>query len=125
LLAGWLRAEPHKEEEPAVSNRTHVGLDVHKETTAVAVLKPEASITDDRVIATTPEAYRKLVRSLKGTDVVFCYEAGPCGFDPYRMLTGLGVDCDVIAPTSTVPGPPGTPWRNLRTFSPTLWTNSS
>lgn len=82
-----------------MDNRTHVGLDVHKETTAVAVLRPGVTTTDDRVIATTPEAYRKLVGSLRGSDVVFCYEAGPCGFDPYRMLSRLGVDCDVVAPT--------------------------
>lgn len=39
-------------------------------------------------------------------DVVFCYEAGPCGFDPYRILTALGADCEVIAP-SLVPRRPG------------------
>lgn len=83
-----------------MDNRTHVGLDVHKETTAVAVLRPGVSLTDDRVIATTPEAYRKLVKGFRGRgDIVFCYEAGPCGFDPYRTLTALGAACDVIAPT--------------------------
>lgn len=82
-----------------MDNRTHVGLDVHKESTAVAILRPGALETDNRTIPTTPEAYRKLVRSLKTTDVVFCYEAGPWGFDPYRMLTSLGARCEVIAPT--------------------------
>lgn len=82
-----------------MDNRTHVGLDVHKETTAVAVLRPGTLDTDNRIIATTPEAYRKLVRGLKGRDIVFCYEAGPWGFDPFRMLSRLGADCDVIAPT--------------------------
>jgi hypothetical protein len=76
-----------------------VGLDVHKETTAVAVLRVGAVEPDHRVIPTTPEAYRKLVRGLKSQDAVFCYEAGPCGFDPYRMLHAAGADCDVIAPT--------------------------
>jgi transposase len=82
-----------------MDNRTHVGLDVHKQTTAVAVLRPGSSEVEERVVATTPAAYRKLVRGLRDQEVVFCYEAGPCGFDPYRMLTGLGVACDVIAPT--------------------------
>lgn len=82
-----------------MDNRTHVGLDVHKETTAVAVLEPEVSEADPRVIPTTAEAYRKLVKSLEGRDVVFCYEAGPCGFGPYRMLNNLGASCEVIAPT--------------------------
>jgi transposase len=81
-----------------MDNRTHVGLDVHKETTAVAVLRPGTTEPDHRSITTTPEAYRRLVRALRG-EVVFCYEAGPLGFDPYRMLTSLGADCEVIAPT--------------------------
>lgn len=80
-----------------MDNRTHVGLDVHKETTSVVVLRPGTLDTDNRIIATTPEAYRKLVRG-KDKDVVFCYEAGPWGFDPFRMLSRLGVDRDVIAP---------------------------
>lgn len=82
-----------------MDNRTHVGLDVHKETTAVAVLRPEAAEPDSHVVATSPEAYRKLVKSINDDEVVFCYEAGPCGFDPYRMLSTLGAECDVIAPT--------------------------
>lgn len=89
-----------------MSNRTHVGLDVHKESTAVAVLRPGSTEPDHRVVATTPVAYHKLVKALAGDDVVFCYEAGPCGFDPYRMLASLGAACDVIAPT-LVPRRPG------------------
>lgn len=82
-----------------MDKRTHVGLDVHKESTAVGVLRPGRTEPDDRVIATNLQSYRKLVKSFGDTDVVFCYEAGPCGFDPYRMLHSLGAPCDVIAPT--------------------------
>ena len=39
---------------------THIGLDVHKETIAVAVLRPGAGECDERVIANTPEALRRL-----------------------------------------------------------------
>lgn len=89
-----------------MDNRTYVGLDVHKETTAVALLRHGVKDPDERVIPTTPEAYRKLVKGLRDKDVIFCYEAGPCGFDPYRMLTDLGARCEVIAPT-LVPRRPG------------------
>ncbi|MGH9203076.1 MAG: IS110 family transposase [Vicinamibacterales bacterium] len=42
-----------------------------------------------------------------GTDrIVVCYEAGPCGYDPYRILTKLGVRTEVIAP-SLIPRRPG------------------
>jgi transposase len=85
---------------------THVGLDVHKDSTAVAVLRGDGVEPDHRVIASTPEAYRKLVARLDIGKVVFCYEAGPCGFDPYRILTSLGARCEVIAP-SLIPRRPG------------------
>ena len=40
---------------------TYLGLDVHKETTAVALLRPGVVEPDHRVIPTTVEAYRRLV----------------------------------------------------------------
>jgi len=40
---------------------THLGLDVHKDTIAVAILRPSDLAADQRVIANTPEALRKLV----------------------------------------------------------------
>ena len=36
-----------------------MGLDVHKETIAVAALRPNTVICDERTIANTPEAIRK------------------------------------------------------------------
>ncbi len=39
---------------------THIGLDVHKDTTAVATLRPGEHVPDERVIANTPEAIRRL-----------------------------------------------------------------
>lgn len=84
---------------------THLGLDVHKETIAVAVLRPEADTPDERVIPNTPEALRKLVAKVPAP-LAACYEAGPTGYDTYRLLHRLGVACDVIAPTLT-PRRPG------------------
>ena len=43
---------------------THIGLDVHKETIAVAVLRPGTSECDECVIANTPAALRKLRRPM-------------------------------------------------------------
>lgn len=89
-----------------MSDVTHLGLDVHKETTAVALLRPGAAEPDHRVIPTTAEAYRRLVGRVGPQGVVACYEAGPCGYDPYRILTSLGMRCEVIAP-SLIPRRPG------------------
>ena len=59
-----------------MDNLTHVALDVHKDSTAVAVLRPGDHESDQRVIASTPEAYRKLVAAVGTDHVVVCYEAG-------------------------------------------------
>lgn len=84
---------------------THIGLDVHKESTAVAILRPGDREPDHRVIDSTPAAYRKLFAGVSAHEVIACYEAGPCGFGPYRLLTSLGVPCDVIAPRSSPAAP--------------------
>ena len=43
----------------------------------------------------------KLLRRLfeKAPNVVFAYEAGPCGYVLHRYLTGKGLDCWVVAPS--------------------------
>jgi transposase len=79
---------------------THIGLDVHKETIAVAVLRPGTAECDERVIANTPEALRRLFsRHPDRAALRACYEAGPTGYDTWRLLEGLGVPCEVIAPS--------------------------
>lgn len=89
-----------------MGNATHLGLDVHKETVAVAVLRPGATVPEQRVIPNTPEALRKLVQLTGPDPLAACYEAGPTGYDTYRLLRRLGVACDVIAPSLT-PRRPG------------------
>jgi transposase len=65
-----------------VNDATRLGLDVHKETIAVAILLPGQEIADERVIANTPEAVRSLVnRHRCRGGLVACYEAGPTGYD--------------------------------------------
>ena len=79
---------------------THIGLDVHKDTIAVAVLRPGAAECDERVIPNTPEAVRRLLRRYPDPSALrTCYEAGPTGYDTHRLVTSLGIACDVIAPS--------------------------
>ncbi|MDY0339917.1 MAG: IS110 family transposase [Coriobacteriia bacterium] len=79
---------------------THIGLDVHKDTIAVAVLRPGTTEVDERVIPNTPEAVRRLLRRFPDPTLLHaCYEAGPTGYDTHRLVTSLGVACDVIAPS--------------------------
>ena len=46
------------------------------------------------------ESIRRLVKKLgPASRLRVCYEAGPHGYGLYWQLTGLGVHCDVVAPT--------------------------
>ncbi|MBN2839344.1 MAG: IS110 family transposase, partial [Coriobacteriia bacterium] len=78
---------------------THIGLDVHKDTIAVAVLRPGTTEVDERVIPNTPEAIRRLLNRHDPTSTLLAYEAGPTGYDTHRLVSGLGFSCDVIAPS--------------------------
>ena len=78
---------------------THIGLDVHKDTIAVAVLRPGTVECDERVIPNTPEAVRRLLTRYPAASLSTCYEAGPTGYDTHRLVTSLGIACDVIAPS--------------------------
>jgi len=79
---------------------THIGLDVHKDTIAVAILRPGSTECDERVIPNSPGAIRKLLTRHPDPSLLrTCYEAGPTGYDTHRLITSLGVACDVIAPS--------------------------
>ena len=88
----------------------YVGLDVHKDTIAVAVAGPGREAAEARgEIANRPKAITKLVRRLSeefgGAVLLFCYEAGPCGYGLYRQLIESGHGCEVVAP-SLIPRKP-------------------
>lgn len=87
---------------------TFVGLDVHKSSITVAVAKEGREAAESLgTIVNSPEAIAKLVRRLGPVKkMLFCYEAGPCGYGIYRQLTSMGTDCMVVAP-SLVPQQPG------------------
>ncbi len=78
-----------------------IGLDVHKDTIAVAIAgagREEARFFGQ--IANTPAALAKLAAKLgkDGGELHFAYEAGCCGYGVYRHLSNLGHQCDVVAP---------------------------
>lgn len=79
----------------------YVGLDVHKETIAVAVAMPGREQPEYRgEIPNRPEAIKQLIQKLSpdGEVLSVCYEAGPCGYAIHRQVTGMGHDCIVVAP---------------------------
>lgn len=81
-----------------------IGLDVHKETIAVALALPGWGEPQYRgEIAHEPKAVRKWLDRLSaefdGALLLFCYEAGPCGYGLYRQMVAAGHDCQVVAPS--------------------------
>ena len=90
-------------------NTIFVGLDVHKDTIAVAIAKAGREGAESLgIISNDSTSIIKLVRRLekKGRKLAFCYEAGPCGYGLYRLIKGMGHDCEVVA-SSLVPQKPG------------------
>ncbi len=91
------------------NNSTVVGLDVHKETITIAVLRPDKDRPDPSVtVENQPSIIEKKVRELnrRHAPLEFVYEAGPGGFALYRQITQLGHPCAVIAP-AWMPMKPG------------------
>jgi transposase len=92
------------------SKTLFVGLDVHKDSIAVAYAPEDrgAEVVSVGMIGTRQCDIDKLIRRLaaKGATRVFAYEAGPCGYWLYRYLTRHGLTCLVVAP-SLIPRKPG------------------
>jgi transposase len=80
-----------------------VGLDVHKDSIAVAYAEPDSRSEPVFVgpIGTRQRDIDQLLRRLysKASRLVVAYEAGPCGYVLHRYLSGRGVECLVVAPS--------------------------
>lgn len=80
--------------------RLWVALDVHKFSIAAAVLPSQGGRPEVTRIETTEKAIRRFIKTLGGPEgLAVSYEAGPGGFALWRLLTSMGVACDVIAPS--------------------------
>jgi transposase len=84
------------------STPLYVGLDVHKDSIAVAHALGQSADPPVFVgaIGSRQADLDKLIRRLhaKTPALVFAYEAGPCGYELHRYLTGQGFSCQVVAP---------------------------
>jgi transposase len=78
-----------------------VGLDVAKDAIAVGVLDGSSqSAPRLEKIAHDEVSVRRLVSRLGApARLRMCYEAGPTGYELHRLVTSMGVGCEVIAPS--------------------------
>src|SRR5262245_26862853 len=99
------------------STALYVGLDVHKESMAVAYVARahHAQGIDLGTIGTRQADIDHLIRPLpaQAKPLVFVYEAGPCGDWLYRYLRNKGYVCWVVAP-SLIPQKAGDPGKTAR-----------
>ena len=86
----------------------YVGLDVHKDSIAVAVAAPGRQ--PPRFVGTTGPQLAELLKALshlgEPARTLLAYEAGPCGYTLARQLARHGYRCEVIAVAKT-PRKPG------------------
>jgi transposase len=79
----------------------YVGLDVHKDTIAMAVA--ETGRQPGRIIGTLAHDLKRLLKALAQfgppDQVHVVYEAGPTGYGLQRALSAKGYGCEVIAPS--------------------------
>lgn len=84
----------------------HVGLDVHKDSIAVAVAERDRRA---RFIGTIGPQVSELLKVLEhlgsAARMQIIYEAGPCGYSWVRALRRRGYRCDVIAPAKVARRP--------------------
>src|ERR671922_1798510 len=92
------------------SSTLYVGMDVHKDSIAVAYVAEDhpPDVIFLGTIGTRQCDIDQLIRRLqsKSQHLIFVYEAGPCGYWLYRYLTKKGYACWVVAP-SLIPQKPG------------------
>jgi transposase len=85
-----------------------VGLDVHKDSIAIAVAEPDR--VEPRFVGTVGNDLVPLLNALKrigkAEALAIVYEAGPCGYGLVRELRSRGFGCEVIVP-SKIPRRPG------------------
>lgn len=104
-----MQARHIQETEATMRSIVYVGMDVHKETIAIAVFRDSnKNVEFERTIRNEPGKVRKFFNKLKEKEesILSCYEAGPTGFVLYRILEEMEITCYIAAP-SLLPRKPG------------------
>lgn len=81
----------------------HVGVDVHKRSYSVALLRSDGA-WKEWTTPSSPKALEQSLSSVRSRIGTVVYEAGPCGFGLARQLSQAGIPTMVAAP-SRIPRP--------------------
>lgn len=85
---------------PSAAGLIHLGMDTSVREIVVAVLRPGEEIPVVDRISSDEESVRRLIGRFGDRRLLSaCYEAGPGGYELHRLLTSMGVACDVVAPS--------------------------
>jgi transposase len=98
-----------------MKSMAYVGMDVHKESISVYVLPGvgDEAIVEKRIENDLAKVRKLFLRWSREHDLRCCYEASGAGYVLQRWLTGIGVFCEVVAP-SLIPRRPGERIKNDR-----------
>src|SRR6266545_7027722 len=94
------------------SSTVFVGMDVHKDSIEIAIAD-ENEVRRYGQVGGDASSVDRVVRKLRSAhrDLMFVYEAGPCGFWLWRRLAAQGLACMVVSPSMT----PRRPGERLKT----------
>jgi transposase len=85
---------------PSAAELIHLGMDTSVKEIVAGVLRPGEEVPVISRIPADEESVRRLVGRFPGRGLLSaCYEAGPGGYELHRLLTSMGVACDVVAPS--------------------------
>ncbi len=85
---------------PSGPETVYVGMDTSMREIVCGVLRPGREVPAVDRIPNDEESVRRLLGKLGDRRVLsVCYEAGPSGYELHRLITSMGVACEVIAPS--------------------------
>ncbi len=85
---------------PSGPQTVHVGMDTSMREIVCGVLRPGMDVPAVDRIPNDEESVRRLIGKLGDRRLLsVCYEAGPSGYELHRLITSIGVACQVIAPS--------------------------
>src|SRR5258706_14502226 len=93
---------------PSAAELIHLGMDTSMKEIVAGVLRPGEEMPVVDRIPNDEESIRRLIGRFPDRRLLSaCYEAGPGGYEPHRLLASMGGGFGLGAPALIPPGGPG------------------